>query len=199
MKSFCSKHLWKKLLKLTFRTKVSLSLSTIQNSRSLCSIFLAMALMLTSMLSSGQSNVASRILINGSTDLKGAFLFFPLTSDSISLENPNLFVLLKQNVTKRIFYCVHNDEKSKIYDLSLEILHDSVINFRIPDTLFYQCLYKTKACPLCHKSDYVVPYIYGKPGSRAINMARKGEIKLAGCFLSNTSPRFYCKTDKLEF
>lgn len=155
--------------------------------------------MLTSIFSFGQNNMTGRILINGSTDYQGAFLFFPLTSDSIKLENPELFALLKQNASKRIFYCVYKDEKSRIYDLCIDILADSVINFRIPNTLFYQNLYKTKVCPFCHKSDYVVRYVYGKPGLKLIDMANRGEIKLAGCALSNTSPKLYCKTDKLEF
>ena len=162
-------------------------------------IILSIALALTSIFSLGQNNVTSRVLINGSSYFEGAFLFFPLTSDSVKLDNPNLFILLKQNASKKLFYCVYNDEKSKIYDLDTDRLEDSVINFRIPDPLFYQNLYKTKVCPLCHKSDHFVPYVYGKPSSRLIKMADKGEIKLAGCSLSNTSPKFYCKTDKLEF
>ena len=156
-------------------------------------------LMLASVFSFGQNNVTGRVLVNGSTDYQGAFLFFPLTSDSIKLENPRLFALLKQNASKRIFYCVYNDEKSRIYDLSIDRLDDSVINFRMPDASFYQKLYKTRACPFCHKSDHVVPYVYGKPGSRLIKMAEKGEVKLAGCSLSNTSPKLYCKRDRLEF
>lgn len=162
-------------------------------------LLLSIALVLTSIFSWGQNNAAGRVLINGSPSFSGAFLFFPLTSDSVKLDNPNLFLLLKQNASKKLFYCVYHDEKSKIYDLDTNILQDSVINFRIPDPLFYQTLYKTKVCPICHKSDNVVPYVYGKPGSRLIKMADKGEIKLAGCSLSNTSPKFYCKTDNLEF
>jgi hypothetical protein len=160
---------------------------------------LSIALALASIFSRGQNNAAGKVLINGSTLFSGAFLFFPLTSDSIKLDNPNLFSLLKQNASKKLFYCVYNDEKSKIYNFDTNILQDSVINFQIPDPLFYQTLYKSKVCPVCHKCDHVVPYVYGKPGSRLIKMADKGEIKLAGCSLSNTSPKFYCKEDKLEF
>jgi len=161
-------------------------------------ILLSIVLVLISIFSSGQNNVSGRVLINGSSHFKGAFLFFPLTSDSIKLVNPILFILLRKNASKKLFYCVYNDEKSKIYNLDTDI-PDSLINFRIPDPLFYQNLYKTKVCPLCHKSDHVVPYVYGKPSSRLIKMAAKSEIKLAGCSLSNTSPKFYCQTDKLEF
>lgn len=162
-------------------------------------LILTIVLVLVSIFSFGQNNGTSRVLINGSPNFKGAFLFFPLTSDSIKLDNPNLFILLKHNERRKIFYCVYNDAKSKICDLDTDKLEDYLIDIRIPDPLFYQNLYKTKICPLCHKSDRVVPYFYGKPSSRIIKMSDKGEIKLAGCSLSNTSPKFYCKTDKLEF
>jgi len=56
-----------------------------------------------------------------------------------------------------------------------------------------------KTCPACHKKDQVIPISYGKPGPETIKKANKGEIKLGGCMISGTSPRFYCKTDKLEF
>jgi len=87
-------------------------------------IILSIALALTSIFSLGQNNVTSRALINGSSYFDGAFLFFPLTSDSVKLDNPNLFILLKQNANKKLFYCVYNDEKSKIYDLDTDRLED---------------------------------------------------------------------------
>ncbi|HVW58400.1 MAG TPA: hypothetical protein VHC48_00140 [Puia sp.] len=159
---------------------------------------LFLTLILLSIYSFGQK-ITQKALINGSSSLEGAFVFFPLTSDSIKLDNPNLFLLLKQNVSKKLFYCVYNDEKSKIYDLTTDTLTDSIVNFKIPDPLFYRNLYKAKLCPFCHKSEYVVPFVYGKPSAKAIKLAERGEIKLAGCSLSNTSPRLYCKADKLEF
>lgn len=162
-------------------------------------LLLSLTLILLSISSFGQKNLPTRALINGSPSPDGAFVFFPLTSDTIKLDNPELLVLLKKNASKKLFYCVYNDEKSKIYDLDTDTLTGSIINFKIPDPLFYQNLYKTKVCPLCHKSEYVVPFVYGKPNSRTIKLAEGGKIKLAGCSLSNTSPRLYCKADKLEF
>lgn len=45
----------------------------------------------------------------------------------------------------------------------------------------------------------VVPFVYGKPGKELLQQAERGEVKLAGCIYSNTSPRLYCKRDLLEF
>jgi hypothetical protein len=152
-----------------------------------------------SIFSSGQKNVGAGVLINGSSDIKGAYLYFLLTRDRIELDNPDLFVLLRQNADKRLFYCVYNDQMSRIYDLETETLEDKLTNFQIPDPLFYRNLYKTKVCPFCHKDTDVIPFIYGKPASALMERAKNGEVKLGGCSKSQTSPVLYCKTDKLKF
>ena len=165
----------------------------------LVKLVLSIALALTSIFSWGQDNVASKVLINGSPSFSGAFLFFPLTNDSLNLNNPNFYSILKQSKDKRLFYCCYNDEKSRLFILDSSIDQDSILNFKIPDHPFYEVLYQNKICPLCHKTDGVVQFIYGKPDARLVELDKKGKIKLAGCSLSNTSPKFYCKTDKLEF
>jgi hypothetical protein len=163
-------------------------------------ILLSIALVLTSIFSWGQNIAANRVLINGSPSYSGAFLFFPLTNDSLNLNNPNFYSILRQSKNKKLFYCCYNDEKSRLFIMdSIAGGKESVLDFKIPDLLFYKALYQNKICPLCHKTDCVVPFMYGKPSSRAIELDKKGQIKLAGCMLSNTSPKFYCKTDKLEF
>jgi hypothetical protein len=161
-------------------------------------LLLSIALVLTSIFSWGQDNEV-RVLINGSPTFSGAFLFFPLTNDSLNLNNPNFYSILKQSKDKRLFYCCYNDEKSRLFILGSSLDQDSILNFKIPDPPFYEVLYQNKICPLCHKTDSVVQFIYGKPDARLVELDKKGEIKLAGCSLSNTSPKFYCKTDKLEF
>jgi len=121
--------------------------------------FLSAVLLLITLLSSAQEKTPPPILVNGSPFPAGAFVFFPLTGDSLRLDNPHFYALLRQNAPKRLFYCVYNDEKSRIYDLDTAV-PDS-INFRIPDPLFYQDLYQRKICPFCHKREEVVPFIYG--------------------------------------
>jgi hypothetical protein len=162
----------------------------------LCSI----ALVLTSIFSWGQNNAVSSVLINGSPSHPDAFLFFPLTNDSLNLNNPNFYSILRQSMNKKLFYCCCNNEKSRLFIMdSIAAGTESGSDFKIPDPLFYKALYQNRICPLCHKTDCVVPFVYGKPSSRAIELDKRGQIKLAGCMLSNTSPKFYCKADKLEF
>jgi hypothetical protein len=57
----------------------------------------------------------------------------------------------------------------------------------------------TKVCPHCHHSDNVIPIRYGKPTQETIKKAEKGEVKLGGCMVSATSPKFYCNKDKTAF
>ncbi len=138
-------------------------------------------------------------MVNGSSSFDRAFLFFPLLNDTINIDGSRHLSLDTSNPKRKLFYCVLNDDKSKFYNLDTDQLLDTTINFKIPDTHFFDNLYKLKLCPLCHRKDNVVPFIYGKPRKELIELADKGQVKLAGCSLSNTSPKFYCKTDNLEF
>ena len=140
-----------------------------------------------------------KILINGSESFEGAFLFFPLLNDTIKIENSKNLLIDTSNEKRKLFYCCYKDEKSKIYNLNYDAVLSSYIDFKIPDKEFYKNLYDTKICPWCRKKDNVVPFIYGKPNEELIKKAAEGKVKLAGCSLSNTSPEYYCKSDKLEF
>ena len=146
-----------------------------------------------------QNKLHKKVTVNGSSSFSKGFLFFPLLNDTVNIDGYRFLSLDTSNPKRKLFYCVLNDEKSKIYNLNTDQLLDTVIDFRIPDTIFFDNLYKLKICPLCHKKDFVIPFIYGKPGKKLIELANKGKIKLAGCMLSNTSPKFYCKSDNLEF
>jgi len=138
-------------------------------------------------------------MINNSSSFDGAFLFFPLLNDTIKIDGSKHLLLDTSNQKRKLFYCCYKDDKSKIYNLDTDRLIDTTINFKIPDKEYFEELYKSKICPLCHKTENVVRFVYGKPGKELIKLADEGKIKLAGCMLSNTSPKFYCKTDKLEF
>ncbi len=164
-------------------------------------ILLPILLIFISTFCFGQDNLPKKVFINNQFPLVGAFIFFPLTNDSINVENENLFTLISQNLKKRLFYCVYKDEKSKIYNLDVDKLHDSIVNFIIPNRAFFEHLYKLKVCPLCIKADSVIPFHYGKTlmTKSMIRMIENREIKMAGCSFSNTSPKLYCKRDELEF
>lgn len=140
-----------------------------------------------------------KVYINGSPLSEKAFVFFPLLNDTIQLNRSMHLVLDTINTKRKLFYCCYNDEKSRIYNLDVDKRIDTVIDFKIPNRSFFDNLYKLKICPLCHKKDSVVLFIYGKPNDKLLKLAEKGEVKLAGCSYSNTSPRMFCKRDNLEF
>ncbi|MBN8838549.1 MAG: hypothetical protein J0I09_14910 [Sphingobacteriia bacterium] len=146
-----------------------------------------------------QKNWDKKVFINGVSSFEDAFIFFPLLNDTIRLSASTHLVLDTINVKRKLFYCCFKDVKSRIYNLDIDKVIDTIINFKIPDKSFFDNLYKSKICPLCHKSDSVVLFIYGKPNERLIKRAEKGEVKLAGCSYSNTSPKMFCKRDNLEF
>ncbi|MBC7873100.1 MAG: hypothetical protein H7Y01_03830 [Ferruginibacter sp.] len=58
---------------------------------------------------------------------------------------------------------------------------------------------KLPACPVCKKTEKVIPILYGKPGKEAIEKAARGECYLGGCVISKDSPRYYCRRDDKEF
>ena len=58
---------------------------------------------------------------------------------------------------------------------------------------------KKKACPFCHKTDLVIPVIYGFPSEALFKKAEKGDVKLGGCMMESSNPEWYCKRDNKEF
>lgn len=58
---------------------------------------------------------------------------------------------------------------------------------------------KKKTCPLCHKTDQVIPIIYGFPSDELFQKAEKGELKLGGCMMEPSNPDWYCKSDNKVF
>ena len=56
-----------------------------------------------------------------------------------------------------------------------------------------------RKCPVCRKKDQVVPIVYGKPGKKLMDKAKRGKVRLGGCVLSEDSKSRYCKRDDKEF
>jgi hypothetical protein len=57
---------------------------------------------------------------------------------------------------------------------------------------------KTKPCPKCGSLD-VVPILYGYPMEEAMEAAKRGEIALGGCCVSDDDPRKHCKACGEDF
>jgi hypothetical protein len=54
-------------------------------------------------------------------------------------------------------------------------------------------------CPICNKSDQVIPVIYGLPTEKLFKLAKEGVYALGGCVLRESNPTWYCKRDKFHF
>jgi len=65
---------------------------------------------------------------------------------------------------------------------------------------------KKKKCPICNKTDLVIPFIYGFPIPELFEDQKKGLIKLGGCCQiedmdnpENNSPEWHCRRDNNDF
>ena len=47
-------------------------------------------------------------------------------------------------------------------------------------------------CPDCRSRD-VVPIVYGLPSAQLLHAARRGQVALGGCVISDTAPEWSCK------
>jgi hypothetical protein len=59
-----------------------------------------------------------------------------------------------------------------------------------------------RRCPVCHRSDQVIPVEYGLPTEDLIAdmlSGRTGEVHLGGCLVGNDDPKWFCKRDNITF
>jgi hypothetical protein len=56
-----------------------------------------------------------------------------------------------------------------------------------------------KTCPVCNKTNKVIPLIYGFPTKKAFRKEKRGKYKLGGDGITDCNPNWYCKRDKLNF
>jgi hypothetical protein len=83
--------------------------------------------------------------------------------------------------------------------LNIKIYEDSTTVIKIN---LAQCQYDTfgaRQCPICNKTDEIIPISYGEPTSKILKQAKKGKIKLGGCILDPCNPHWYCKRDSVSF
>jgi len=62
----------------------------------------------------------------------------------------------------------------------------------------YHILGKNNICPVCQKSDMVIPILYETASKKMIKLARKGKAYLGG-HRTGCDPTFYCKRDSLKY
>jgi hypothetical protein len=147
-----------------------------------------------------QVKFTKRVTINGNEiqPYENVTIVFPLLKYSIEIDRISQLSFDTSDFKQKYFYCVINNERSRIFNLNNTIINGSVINFNIPDANYYDSLHKIKICPYC-KSSSLTRIIYGKPGNELLLDAERGEVRLGGCTINRTSPNFYCKTDNIEF
>src|SRR5438128_365900 len=81
-------------------------------------------------------NVTINISINGSIPDSGAFIFFPLTNDTILVSGKSAIIFDTSIYGRRVFYCCKNDRKSRIWNINDTPLSAAFINFILPDQIY---------------------------------------------------------------
>jgi hypothetical protein len=59
--------------------------------------------------------------------------------------------------------------------------------------------YPIPACPVCNKSDKVIPIAYGLPSLEMFEESELGKIFLGGCLITEDMPLHHCKRDGWSF
>jgi ribosomal protein L37AE/L43A len=54
-------------------------------------------------------------------------------------------------------------------------------------------------CPQCKTDKNVIPIIYGMANWELGEQAKKNQVKLGGCCVSDDDPVWYCKACEIEF
>lgn len=83
--------------------------------------------------------------------------------------------------------------------LSIKTFEDSTAFIKIN---LVQCEYDTFGapnCPICKKTDELIPIVYGEPTYKSLKQAEKGKIWLGGCTITHCDPHWYCKRDGISF
>lgn len=126
---------------------------------------------------------AAQAFVTTSTDLEGEFRFYKVSPGIYSIG---------------ITYVGYPDI---IYN-NIRIQRDTTIKLDIHRYCKYDETLKNKTCPVCHKSNKVVPILYGllisKNGSSPMTDEPK-RFKAGGCMVTGCDPNWYCKRDKTEF
>ena len=85
--------------------------------------------------------------------------------------------------------------KEKTLNVILEPGKESIIEFILGSPCEYDQHKNNKECPVCLKSDKVVPIVYGLPVGRL----NQKKYYYAGCIVTDCDPNWYCKRDEHKF
>jgi hypothetical protein len=88
----------------------------------------------------------------------------------------------------------------RVFDnINLELNKRAVCTSDFPFDCVKNKYIEGKICPKCHKSDQIIPIIYGLPDPTSL----KGEVgvdyALGGCITTDCDADWFCKRDWTEF
>ncbi|SFQ17629.1 hypothetical protein [Parafilimonas terrae] len=162
-------------------------------------VFIIISTLLFSLASTAQSVFHGRIILQDSLFPKDGRIIFPLINDTSKADLYNPINIDLSNPNHRIFYLIWPDWKSKVFRFIDGVCTDSVYSIKIPNDKFYKEFQQKEICPICFRSKYLIPIIYGLPGSKLMKQAKRNKVILAGCILYEDAPKFYCTKDNFQF
>ena len=157
-------------------------------------------LFLIQTLSHAQNNeFKGHLYIEDSLLVSGGIIIFPLTKDTLQIENSDTAIIDLNNSKHRVFYFLWSGWKSKIFRFDSNQSPLNIQKINVPDYQFYKKFEEKKVCPICLKSEFLIPLIYGMPTKKMMKEAKRGKFAIAGCIIHENSPKYYCKLDHFEF
>ena len=86
---------------------------------------------------------------------------------------------------------------------SIALSGDTVLQLNIHRFCIYDASLNDKTCPVCHKTDKVIPIKYGllitEKGKKKKETGSSDEFYSGGCVITGCDPNWYCKRDKTKF
>jgi len=152
------------------------------------------------LITKGQNHVFStKVVVPELGVVGGGVVIFPKTKDTLQMPDDGIVIVKLAAKENRLFYILWSGWKTQIFRFEKGQCDSGIFTAVVPDTSFYQKFYATKKCPVCLRSNPILPITYGMPTPKMFKKARKGKMYLGGCVIEENSPKFYCKRDEFEF
>ncbi len=147
-----------------------------------------------------QSSIFTAALIaDASSIISGGYIVFPLRHDSLKIVNNDTAVIDLKRRENWIFYFTWTGWNSRIFKFDTDATSEDIQKIILPDRIFFQAFRRQHLCPICLKSDLLVPVVYSMPSKELIKKMKRGEIFLSDCTQFDYSPEVYCKRDGFGF
>ena len=127
------------------------------------------------------------------------WLIFPLAKDSVMIDSTGQFSVDLSLPGHDVFYISNGDFNGKVFYMKGISNSDTLHRVIIPDLDFYSTYRKIKKCPICLKSQNIVPVAYGLPSKKMFRQAKSQRLMLMGCILPEHPFEYYCKEDGFYF